>query len=266
MSEIAKGVVLRTWAAIEDLPAPNPVFMFDDAGLPENLANVSVVLRNAGRERAIELVARGAERVLIGEPALLDSTLIDTLSKEFGREKIGVWVPVRRREISWTMDMVSNSDFRMLTPSYGKESWEILMNDGSATGTDVDWWIGQMFGLGASQVLVGVDIKDDIDLNICAGLVEMFGDLLWVTPLSEPEANLLPWIRFGQARNVVVPAGQYANENRMAVLRQSLQIREDSMESDELKQLDEGVPTNIALPEKLGMAVESELPEELKLS
>lgn len=260
MTKLDVGVSFLHWADADSLVGAEPVVIFDGDGLPDELVGVSVVLRAGGRERAIELAGRGAVRVLIGEPAVLDSELIKTLSDELGTEKVGVWVPVRRRHISWTMDIVSNADFRCLTPSYGKESWEVLMNDGSGTGTDADWWIGQMFERGASQALVGADIKDDIDLNNCAGLVELFGASLWVTPLLDPEADMLPWVQFGQVSNLVVPAIQYADEVKMTALRQMFKTAE-TMEQPEGAW---AVVETVGQPQELGMAVESELPDELK--
>ncbi|MEO8332021.1 MAG: hypothetical protein ABI479_06275 [Gallionella sp.] len=227
MTTLDKGATLLRWSDANTLHGAEPVVVFDSDGLPEELVGVSVVSRTGGRERVIELVGRGADQVLIGEPALLVSELIKTLSAELGAGKVGVWVPARRRKVSWTLDLVSNNDFKCLTPSYGKASWEILMNDGTETGTDVEWWIAQMFELGASRALLGVDIEDDGDLNICAGLVERFGASLWLTPLMQPEADLLPWIRLGQARNLVVPALQYADEARMLALNQALALPDE---------------------------------------
>ncbi|ODU50389.1 MAG: hypothetical protein ABS92_03180 [Thiobacillus sp. SCN 63-374] len=222
MNQAMPEITLRRWAGPEDGPFAEPVFLFDSNDLPEELSHVSVVLRRAGLERARELLARGAERVLPGEAALLDSSLIEDLSREFGSERVGVWVPARRLEVSWALDLHSNADFRCVTPSYAKPAWEVLKSDGSGSGTDAGWWLGQMLERGASLALLAVDIANDTDLNLCAELVEQCGSSLWLTPLASPEADLLPWIQFGQARNLIIPNSEHYNEAATSALCQAL--------------------------------------------
>lgn len=216
-------ITLRRWANPEDGPFAEPVFIFDGDDLPEDLTHVSVVLRAAGRERARELMARGAARVLLGEAALLDGSLIETLSKELGAEKVGVWVPARRLEVNWALDFTSNADFRCVTPSCAKPAWEVLKGDGSRSGTDAGWWLGQMLERGASLALLGVDIADDTGLNLCAELVEQFGTRLWFTPLADFDADLLPWVLYGQARNLVIPDVEHCDEAALLALRQAVE-------------------------------------------
>lgn len=223
MSGPIPEIALCRWANPQDGPFAEPVFIFDGDDLPEDLTHVSVVLRTAGRERASELMARGAARVLLGEAALLDSSLIETLSRELGAEKVGVWVPARRLEVSWALDFTSNADFRCVTPSYAKPAWEMLKSDGSRSGTEAGWWLGQMLERGASLALLGVDIADDTDLNLCAELVEQFGTRLWLTPLADPDADLLPWVLHGQARNLAIPDIEHYDEAAMLALRQALE-------------------------------------------
>lgn len=223
MSGTIPEITLCRWANPEDGPFAEPVFVFDGDGLPEDLTHVSVVLRAAGRERARELMARGAARVLLGEAALLDSSLIETLSREFGAGKVGVWVPARRMEVNWALDFTSNADFRCVTPSYAKPAWEVLKSGGSRSGTDAGWWLGQMLERGASLALLGVDIADDADLNLCADLVEQFGPRLWLTPLADFEVDLLPWVMYGQARNLAIPDIEHYDEAALLDLRQALE-------------------------------------------
>ena len=223
MSGPIPEITLCRWAKPEYGPFAEPVFLFDGDDLPEDLTHVSVVLRAVGRERARELVARGAARVLLGESALLDSSLIEILSREYGTEKVGVWVPAQRLEVSWALDITSNADFRCITPSCAKPAWEVLKSDGSRSGTEAGWWLGQMLERGTSLALLGVDIADDTGLNLCAELVEQFGAQLWLTPLAKPEADLLPWIQFGQARNLAIPDSEHYDEAAMLALRQALQ-------------------------------------------
>lgn len=222
MNESIPEITLYRWARPADGPFTEPVFLFDGDDLPENLAHISVVLRSAGLARARELLARGAERVLAGEAALLDSSLVEAMAGEFGPERVGIWVPAQRIEVSWVLDIHSNADFRCVTPSCAKPAWEVLKNDGSRSGTDAGWWLGQMLERGASLALLGADIAGDSDLNLCAELVEQFGARLCLTPLANPEADLLPWIRFGQARNLVVPDVQHDDEATMLALRHAL--------------------------------------------
>lgn len=223
MSGPIPEITLCRWANPEDGPFAEPVFIFDGDDLPEDLTHVTVVLRSAGRERARELMARGAARVLLGEAALLDSSLIETLSKEIGAEKVGVWVPARRLEVSWALDITSNADFRCITPSCAKPAWEVLKSDGSRSGTEAGWWLGQMLEHGASLALLGVDIADDTGLNLCAELMEQFGTRLWLTPLTNPGADLLPWVRYGQARNLAIPDIEYYDEAALTALCQALE-------------------------------------------
>ena len=222
MTQAMPEIILRRWAKPEDGPFAEPVFLFDSDDLPEDLSRVSVVLRSAGLERARELLARGAECVLPGEAALLDSSLIEAMSREFGGNRVGVWVPAQRVEVSWTLDIHSNADFSCVTPSYGKPAWEVLKSDGSRSGTDAGWWLGQMLERGASLALLGADIADDTDLNLCAELVEQSGACLWLTPLANPEADLLSWIQFGQARNLAIPNSEHYDEAAMLALCQAL--------------------------------------------
>lgn len=221
MTQAMPEITLRRWAKPGDSPFGEPVFLFDSDDLPEELSRVSVVLRSAGLERARELLARGAERVLPSEAALLDSSLIEDLSQEFGSERVGVWAPARRLEVRWALDLHSNADFRCVTPTFAKPAWEVLKSDGNGSGTDAGWWLGQMLERGASLVLLGVDIADDADLNLCAELAEQFGACLWLTPLANPEADLLPWIQFGQARNLAIPNSEHYDEAAMSALCQA---------------------------------------------
>lgn len=223
MNESVNEITLRRWARPADGPFAGPVFLLDGEDLPGSLVNASVVLRSAGLERARELIARGAERVLAGEAALLDGGLIEAMVREFGAGRVGIWAPVQRLEVSWTLDIHSNADFRCVTPSCAKPAWEVLKSDGSRSGTDAGWWLGQMLARGASLALLGADIADDSDLNLCAELVEQFSARLWLTPLENPEADLLPWVKFGQARNLVIPDSEHCGEAAILALRQILE-------------------------------------------
>ncbi len=220
-SEISQ-LTIRRWAVPAESPFDEPVFMLDRIDLPADLSNIMVVIPEAGASRARQLLAAGAHKVLLGDAALLDSSLVKQLADEFGSERVGVWLPARRMEVSWSLDLDSNADFRCLTPSVGVPSWEVLRGDENRTGTEIGWWMEQMLALGASLALVGAfDLDDNRDLNVCADLMERFGTRLWLAPLGNPEADLAPVVRFGKARQLVLQDDAVA-----AALRRALPAEE----------------------------------------
>lgn len=178
----------------------------DAEDLPQDLSRIAIVLPQADATRAKELLKSGAGQVLLGDAALLDSNLLKQLSDEFGSHRVGAWLPTRRMEVSWSLDLDCNADFRCLTPSLGAPSWEVVKSDGARTGTEVGWWAEQMVMLGASMLVVGAfDLVDDADLNICAGLVERFGSRLWLAPLGEELTDLGAAVQFGKVAQLVLP-------------------------------------------------------------
>ncbi len=210
-------VVFARWG-LPEAETKEMRFVTDDAALPADLQGCSVVLGNGTEARAEELLARGAARVLLADAAMLDSTVVSRLIQRFDPELIGVALTARKRHVSWTLDTVSNEDFNCLTPSYGKPGWEIVMSDGTATGTDVEWWLDEMMTLGASIALIRADIEDD-DLNICAGLMETHGDKLWFSPWQYSDADLEPWVRYGQIRQLLLPVLDTRDENELERIR-----------------------------------------------
>lgn len=213
----ASALTIRRWAEPQDGPLATPVFMFDGDGLPEDLTHVSVVLPRGGADRARKLVARNADRVLLGDAAVRDSGIVGALAEEFGEHRLGLWMPVRRMAVSWSLDTESNADFRCITPSRVKPAWEILLSDGSATGTDAGWWAGQMLARGAGAVLIAADLASDTDLNICAELAEPFADRVWLTPRTEAAPDLRPWAEYGHVHHFVIPAGPAYDEMALAL-------------------------------------------------
>lgn len=207
-------LILAHWAVAGE-PSPEGVrFMRDSNQLPESLEQITIVLDQGTEARASELIALGAERVLLADAALLDSTAVARLVQQHGAERVGVWLPVKKRQISWAIDYISNEDFNCLTPSFGKAGWEVVKSDGTSTGTDAEWWVSEMLSLGASMVLISVDAQDD-DLNICAGLMENHGKKLWFTPWQLPDADLEPWVRYGRVRRLVLPEPNSRDEEEM---------------------------------------------------
>jgi hypothetical protein len=191
-------------------------FVFDAPDI-EPSGYAGIVLPSAGEARAAALLEAGAARVLLGEAALLDSELVTHLAERYGAERIGLYVPARRMSVSWSFDTTSNADFKVVTPSLCEPSWEVLRANGGGTGTFAGWWIGEMRKRGATEVLVRVDMRDDADLNLCAGLVEDLGEALWLGPLHDVAPKLDDWIAYGQLRRLVLPAEQY-HPYRMAAL------------------------------------------------
>lgn len=199
---------LRRFAADEAASVGEDDFVFDAPGV-EAVADAcaGIVLAQGDEQRATTLLNIGAPLVFLGEAALRDSNAVARLVAAHGGERIGVYAPVERQTVSWGFDTVSNADFRTVTPSHCEPAWEVLLADGSPTGTLVAWWLTALRDLGATQFLVRVDIHDDVDLNLCADLVERFSDTLWLEPVAGGEVPLADWIRYGQARRLALPDG-----------------------------------------------------------
>lgn len=175
----------------------------------------SVVLPAENEARAAALLDAGAARVFIGDAALADAGLVARLAERFGAARIGVYVPARRMEVNWSFETVSNADFKVVTPSVCEPCWEILRADGGASGTRVHWWLGEMIKRGASAALLRVDIRDDADLNLCAGLVEQLGERLWLGPLTHPEPALADWLAYGKLTRIVLPPALFARRDQL---------------------------------------------------
>lgn len=191
----------------EEAAAYGRGYVVDDLALaPACIRSAAaIVVPSRGPQRAAVLLAAGARRVLLGEAALRDSSLVPSLISEFGEGRIGVYVPARRLEVRWSFETVSNADFKVLTPSLGAPAWEVLLADGTGTGTHAPWWIGQMLELGAAEALLRVDVRDDADLNLCADCVERFGRRLWIGPLADDAPAIADWITLGQAGQLALP-------------------------------------------------------------
>jgi hypothetical protein len=206
----------------ETLPTTDsePVFLLDRNLIPADSRRIEgIVMPDGGKDRIRAILNAGAPRVFIGEGALLDSALIGELAAEFGSGRIGLYVPMRRMQVSWSMDTVSNADFRVMTPSVCEPCWEILRADGTRSGTHAAWWIGEMFRLGASSALMRVDMADDADLNILAGLTERWGERLWLAPLADPAPDFAAWVELGGARQLAATEAVIQNDPYLTALR-----------------------------------------------
>jgi len=203
------SLVVGRWGKDADEAPAGPVFLYDGEDLPEDLSQLNILLPTAGEARAAELMQLGAGRVLFADAALLDSELVRRMTQSFGSERIGVWLPLRRKAVSWSLDRVCNADFRCLTPSLGEAGWEVTRADGTATGTDAAWWLEKMRERGAGLLLVSVDFQDETDHNLCSTLVEKQGNLLWLAPRSQqgPDWGAEDWHRFAGVSRFVLPQG-----------------------------------------------------------
>ena len=205
-------LAIRRWTVWQaDREIAEEDFIFDEPGV-EAIASLcaGILLPIGSEQRATTLLASGAACVFVGEAALDDSTVVDRLVAAHGTERIGIYAPVARQNISWSFETVSNADFKTVTPSHCEPAWEVLRADGTGTGTLAAWWLAAMRESGASCFLVRVDIDDDTDLNLCAGLVEKLGDGLWIGPLADPAPRLADWVNFGQCRQIVLAEASHA--------------------------------------------------------
>lgn len=179
----------------------------------------AVVAPGNDEARVRELLGACPGRIYLGDVALLDADAVARLAAEFGSERIGVYLPARRIEVNWSLDTESNADFRVLTPSHCQPAFEVLWADGTRTGTLLTWWLQVMVEKGASSALLHLDLADDNDLNIAAGLVEDYGPRLWFSALSPERADFEQWVRWGQVRQLALASRTRAeNPSLMALL------------------------------------------------
>lgn len=200
----------------EAMPAPDgaAAFVCDQSAL--NLDEVAgVVLPVEDEARAVALLEAGATRVFVGDAALADAGVVARLTERFGSSRVGVYMPARRMAVRWSFDTVSNADFKVVTPSVCEPCWEILRADGSASGTRVHWWVQQMIERGASAALLRVDLHDDADLNLCAGLVEELGERLWLGPLTDTQPALSDWVAYGKLTRIVLPPALFVRREEL---------------------------------------------------
>lgn len=174
-----------------------------------SIGRAQVVLEAQPESTATALLDAGVQRVFVAEAALRDSSLVQRLLKRFGAARVGLHVPVQRQAVSWSFDSESNADFSVVTPSLCQPVWEVLNAVGDPTGVRAMPWIDEMLDRGVQTVLLRADIRDDADLNLCAGMVETLGDKLWLAPLSDPSPPVADWIAYGQARQLVLPTALY---------------------------------------------------------
>jgi len=167
-----------------------------------------VLLGGEGEARARELLESGFAGVLLGEAAVRDFSVVDRLVCRFGGDRVGVAVGAVRLEVSWALDAESNADFRVMRPSHVLPDWELLL-DGRGSGVLLSWWLGRLFERGVARAVVGVDVLDDADLNILAGLVgEAFGERLAFELRASVQARFDDCVTLAGARRFVADWAQ----------------------------------------------------------
>lgn len=185
----------------------------------QSLDGCSVIAATGDPARLESLLAAGAQEVFLGEAALHDSALVSEVVTRHGGERIGLWLPVRRAETSWGFDTVSNADFSTLAVTNPVPRWVICTADGTPTDVDACWWAGEMINAGCGKVLVSVAAPEDDDLSACAEMAECAGERFWLDTGSADIEELRFWGRYGQARQVVLPAGSDVDAVQQALSR-----------------------------------------------
>ena len=183
--------------------------VFDSPALPASLGGWAGVVAVRGDEaRIAALLERGAARVFIGDAALADPAVIERLQR-FGAARLGLYMRARRMANQWSFDATSNADFRIVVPSVCEPAWELLRSDGAVGATHAHQWIERTMQRGARLVLMQVDISDDADLNLCAGLAERLGDTVCFAPADDPAPRLDEWVRYGRVRHIALSPALY---------------------------------------------------------
>ncbi|HEY0885826.1 MAG TPA: hypothetical protein VGE20_11120 [Ramlibacter sp.] len=201
-----------------EISAGAPTFVSYWPGMP--VARVreiaaAVILRAESEEKATALLATGITKVFLGEAALRDAGAVPRLLDRFGPSRLGLHLAVRRQAVGWAFDTESNEDFSVVTPSLCDPAWEVLKSDRQPSGVRADTVVDLMLQRGVESFLVQVDIGDDADLNLCAGMVERLGDKLWMAPLDQPRAPIADWIRYGRAMQLALPVSLYRKRHEL---------------------------------------------------
>lgn len=202
-----RPATIRHWRSAAEAPFAEPAFVLATHAPGADMSGATVVLVREGLDLAQAFIERRADRILFGDAAIADTGFIRRAAAALSPERVGVWIPARRMPVNWSLDLHSNADFRCLTPSVGKPSWEVLRADGAGSGIDVEWWIRQMLAQGATCALVSVDFADEKDHLIFAEIVEKAGEALWLAPRAQAVAewNAEGWREFGNACQFALP-------------------------------------------------------------
>lgn len=201
-----------------DGPGPADFLIDDGFWLGDGTGIRGIVLPDQDESRARGLLEMEVPMVFIGEAALQDGELVERLARQYGPERIGVYLPVKRMEVSWALETTSNADFKTFAPSHCEPAWEILLADGSRSGTLAAWWLGAMLERGAGSAMIRADILDDTDLNICASLTEHHAHRLWFTPVTAGANRYADWLRWGKVARLAVPVPDFEGHPDLEVL------------------------------------------------
>ncbi|MDD2924746.1 hypothetical protein [Rhodoferax sp.] len=205
----------KNWAEVNPVAPTFLHFTPRLLAMSQAMVRAQVVLAAESEATAVQLLTAGASRVFLGEAALRDGDIITRLIQRFGPARVGLHVPVQRQAVSWSFDAVSNEDFNVVTPSLCEPVWEVLQADGVPSGCRAASWIGDMVDRGVQTVLVRADMGDDADLNLCAGMVELLGDKLWMAPLHDSTPQIGDWVNYGQVRQLALPTALYLRRHAL---------------------------------------------------
>lgn len=199
----AATLTIGVWSAPGFALPGHPLFMFDDETATPTCAGAHVVMERGALARIETLLAAGASRVLLGERALLDTAIIQDAIARYGTQHIGLWLPARRMAVSWSIDRESNADFSFIMPTCPVPRWELLLADGTGTGTDAAWFARAMAQQGVEHLVLSLHQAEADDLAIGAELCGELGERLW---LSFADARIDPaeWIQYSGARQLIV--------------------------------------------------------------
>ncbi len=203
MSRCQMGV----WSDDREATGRERLFVREGSGAVQSVRGRFVVSPRGEGERIASLLAAGAEQVLLGESALRDAAVVTAAVERHGPERIGVWLPVKRAVRQWGFDTTSNADFSVVTVANPLPRWLALLADGTVTDVDALWWARQMVAAGCATVLVSVQNPEDGDLLACAEMSEVLGQRFWLDAGSDDTEELRFWVRYGHARNLVLPPG-----------------------------------------------------------
>ncbi len=182
-----------------------PAYILDTEENSDNIKDCIVVSPTADRTKIRTLFTKGARQVLIGESVLVDKYLLQDMIKQYGKEKIGIWLPVRLTQRSWTLDRKSNVDFSFVSVSNPLPRWIVLKANGDMTDVDALTWVSEILKAGCSSIMVSIDEPQDEDLLACAEMSEIAGNKFWLNTDSSDIEEIRFWVQYGHVLQLVVP-------------------------------------------------------------
>lgn len=199
----AATLTIGVWSAPGFALPDHPLFMLDDETEAPVCAGAHVVMERGSLARAATLFTAGASRVLLGAAALLDTALVQEAIARYGTQRIGLWLPARRMAVSWSINRESNADFSFIMPTCPVPRWELLLADGTGTGTDAAWFAREMARRGVEHLVLSLHQAEADDVAIGAELCGELGERLWLT-FADAHTDPAEWIRDSGARQLIV--------------------------------------------------------------